>query len=155
MHRENGEDANFAQKCPSWLVDSNTWPSCWEATVLTTELLCPLMTLSLININLLLQSLDLLQVCIHVCLCEWDAGTADFREGPLADGKGLTHTVNQHTQSSKLTPTPLLIKQGADMLLLPSLTMWVFVWVLGVVGVYVCTNRWWRSAYLCVENWVD
>lgn len=40
-------------------------------------------------------------MCVHVCLCVCGvSGTADFREGLLADGQGLTHTVNQHTQSS-------------------------------------------------------
>lgn len=84
-----------------------------------------------------------------VCTCVFvhvAQGAADFREGPLADGHGLT-------QINTCTRTPRLLEHGTDILLLPEL------YCVGVcVGAWVLRVRW-QMVVICLpvctgDNWL-
>lgn len=64
--------------------------------------------------------------CLYMCVCASDSGTADFREGLLADGQGLTQIntlgARAHHIYSSTVQTCCFCR---------SFPVWVFVWVLG------------------------
>lgn len=131
----------------SWLLDSNQWPSfCEENRPQSHD--TPHTPASLININRVAAVSGLTPSVVWVRFRDsrFQGGSVGRWATPDTHCKS-THSV-KHTCTH--THTPLLIKHGADMLFLPSLTMWVFCGCSVVVCVCVCGSRWWRSGYLCV-----
>lgn len=83
------------QKGLSWLVESKPQPCVLERETIITYPQCPP---NLCQHRWSVCSLWTSSKCLYMCVCASDSGTADFREGLLADGQ--SPDTNQHTQSS-------------------------------------------------------
>lgn len=92
----------------------NQDPACCEEKVLLTEPQCPPPRCASITDQSSHCSLWTDSKCLYMCVCASGSGAADFGEGPLADGPGLT-------QINTCTRAPRLLEHGTDILLLPEL----------------------------------